>query len=146
MMSVRSKPINIKPLVASTGVSQWHERRLLAWRICHRMGDPALAREQYRLMFPKPAPLQPFHHEDNMARVLRDFAMAVRMYNHHNVVYDYTPTTLLPCIKNVSLMRDALTAMMEDEDDSDEGDVELRMEHDLTHMLARQYITHYDRV
>jgi hypothetical protein len=143
MMTVRAKPLQIKPLVASTGVSQWYERRLLGWRICHRMGDPALAREQYRLMFPKPVVVPRSQHERNRARVHRDLEMALKMYYHHNAVCTYTPIKVLSCAKTVSRLRDALTLMMEDEDESDEGAIDLRMEHDMTHMLCRRYIRHY---
>jgi hypothetical protein len=129
MLAVRRKPVTTK---VSTGRSQWFEKRLLAWRVCQRVGDPCLAQQTYRTAFPQSKPKSIADIRELNFCVLRDIEI-VKELLVVNAGFGWTALV-------INATRSYITAMADDADDLSDDEIEMRVDHDIERLISRSSI------
>jgi hypothetical protein len=127
MLAVRRKSVVTKAVNRCR--SKWFEKRLLAWRVCQRIGDPLLAQQTYRTAFPQSNPKSISEIRELNLSVLRDIEIVKELLK---VNAGFGWTTLV-----INSTRSYITATTDEDDDITEEEIEIRMDHDIERLIMR---------
>jgi hypothetical protein len=130
MLAVRRKSVITK--VVNKCRSKWFEKRLLAWRVCQRIGDPLLAQQTYRTAFPQSKPKSISEIRELNLSVLRDMVELVKELLTVKAGFGWTATA-------INATRNYVTALAtcDGDDDITEDEIEERVNHDIERMVLR---------
>jgi hypothetical protein len=129
MLAVRRKTAITK--VVNRCRSKWFEKRLLAWRVCQRVGDPLLAQQTYRAAFPQSKPKSIAEIRELNLSVLRDIEIVKELLTVR-AGFGWTSTA-------INATRNYVTALATSDGDDDitEDEIEERVSHDIERMVIR---------
>jgi hypothetical protein len=129
MLAVRRKSTITK--VVNKCRSKWFEKRLLAWRVCQRVGEPHLAHQMYRTAFPQSKPKSIAEIRELNLSVLRDIEIVKELLTA-NAGFGWTATT-------INATRDYVTALATSDGNEDitEDEIEEKVSHDIERMVIR---------
>jgi hypothetical protein len=130
MLAVRRKSVMTKAVNSCR--SKWFEKRLLAWRVCQRIGDPLLAQQTYRTAFPQSKPKSISEIRELNLSVLRDIEIVKELLK---VNAGFGWTTLV-----INSTRSYITATTDEDDDITEEEIEMRVDHDIERLIMRSYL------